>query len=92
MKLTVEYSAQLKQIVGCASEMIETDKPCTIRTLVRHLAERHGDSFRTFVLNENELIHPTLLFAVNDEQVDPREDLPLHENDRIGLYSPIAGG
>lgn len=92
MKLTVEYSAQLKQIVGCASEIVEAAHPCTVQNLVRQLAEKHGDSFRSFVLNENKILQPTLLLALNDEQVDWLVETPLNENDRIGLYSPIAGG
>lgn len=92
MKITVEYSAQLKRIAGTGSQVVEVDSDGSIRTVIEKVAGEHGDDFRGFTLNGTGDLQPTILLCVNDEQVSWASPPPLNDGDVVSLLSPIAGG
>ncbi|HOL95687.1 MAG TPA: MoaD/ThiS family protein [bacterium] len=92
MKITVEYSAFLKQHTGRAAETVETGGPCTVQELLRGLAARYGEPFHSALLDQNDRLRPVLLLSVNEEQVNWHQPAPLHDGDIVTILSPIAGG
>ena len=92
MDVIIEYSGQLRQALGLASERVTLGAGRSLQELVRELAARHGPNFHPFVLDAEGGWRTALLLAVNDVQV--RWDTPheLRDGDTVRLVAPIAGG
>jgi len=91
MRVTIYYLAQLKQAAGVPSEVLDVP-PGTVHDLIRHVAERHGDTLRRLLFAGDGSLQPTNLIFVNDVQVQQPTSLPLKDGDGVTLLSPIAGG
>jgi molybdopterin converting factor small subunit len=92
ISIRIRYMAQLKQAAGVACEEIELPVPCSVRDLLRLLADRHGAPLRNLLLGEEGSPQPTILVFLRDEQVVPAGEVPLEEGDEVTLLSPMAGG
>ncbi len=92
MTVTVEYTSQLKQITGKASEKIELESASNVQSFVQWLADEHGESFKKFLFNEKGEFRPNLLLCINGKQIAWLTPYELKEGDVIGLLSPISGG
>jgi len=92
MKVTVEYTAQVKRAAGIGAEELELDADSSIRDLVAHIADAHGDPLRGILLDAAEEVHPSLLLFVGDNQVRPGDSAPLSDRDIVTILSPISGG
>ena len=92
MSVTIEYSAQIKQALGLASERIELGPTRTVAGILEVLTRRHGESFRHFVPADGGPRRGTLLLSVNDEQVFRDTPIELRDGDILRIMSPIAGG
>lgn len=92
MKVTVEYTAQVKQAAGISAEEVELDKTCSVQDLVTWIAAAHGDPLRGILLDADGDVHPSLLLFVGDTQVRPRDSAPLNDRDVVTILSPISGG
>jgi len=92
MRVHVRYMAQLKQAAGTASESVELDGPWSALAFVAHLAERHGEPLRQFLLGPEGQLRPSVLVFVGDEQVVAGQSVPLRDGDVLTLLTPIAGG
>jgi molybdopterin converting factor small subunit len=60
--------------------------------LLRGLAGRHGAEFQSLVFDDTGNVRPSILVAVNDEQVMPDAAVPLHLGDSVAILSPMSGG
>ncbi|MFB3789277.1 MAG: MoaD/ThiS family protein [bacterium] len=92
MKITVEYSAFLKHHLGRSSETVETGDAWTVQDLLRDLAARHGEPFRSTLLDANQQLRPMMLLAVDGAQVDWNIPVALRDGNVVTVLSPIAGG
>jgi len=92
MKIAVEYTAHLKRATGIGREEIEVPERSTILQTIEVLLARHGEEFRTYLLNSEGSIHPSLVIAVNDEQVFLDAPTQLSDGDTVVLLAAIAGG
>lgn len=92
MSVTIEYSAQIKQALGLASERIELGSARTVAGVLEELARRHGKSFRHFVPADGGPRRGALLLSVNDEQVFRDTPMELRDGDILRIMSPMAGG
>jgi molybdopterin converting factor small subunit len=92
MKITIHYLAQLKRFAGVSSEVVDAGAGCTLLTLLRQAADRHGGSFRAGVFDAEGRVHPSLLFFIGDKQVQADTAAPLRDGDEVTLLSPMAGG
>ena len=93
MKLRVQYTAQLRTVVGHAEEVVELLEGISLAELLAHLAARHPDAGPHLVTSTGQ-IRPSLLVALNGTAV-PRDvagSTTLHEDDEVALLPPIAGG
>lgn len=92
MKVTVEYTAQIKAAAGLGSEQVEVEPGCTVDQLVCRLAEQHGDPLRNMVLTEEGRPSSAVLLFVGQTQVRPDEPKQLADGDLVTFLSPISGG
>ena len=93
MRLRVQYTAQLRTVVGHAEEVVELPEEGSLAELLAHLATRHPDAGPHMVTTTGQ-IRPSLLVALNGTAVprDVASSTTLHEGDVVALLPPIAGG
>lgn len=92
MKLTVEYEAQVRKAAGIASETVELDTPCTLQSLIMHVAENHGDPLKPILLDSEGNLQKSILLFLADRQVRWDHAPELSEHDVLTILSPISGG
>lgn len=92
MNLTVSYFGQLATVADKDSELVDAADGAHLVDLMGKLCERHGDEFRSFVLDDGGTLRPSLLITVNGRSVDRANPPSLSDGDEIALLPPIAGG
>ncbi len=92
MKVNVEYTAQLKTIIGAGAEIFEVDDRTNLSGILSIIAEKYGDKLQDVLLDKDGNLQPSVLVSVNDAQADPLVNEPLHDGDRVSFMSPMAGG
>jgi len=92
MRITVEYTAHLKRAVGTGWEEIEIGESSSISELIETVLTLHGKELRNQMLNAQGTVHPSVIIAVNGEQVYLESDRRLREGDAVVLLAAIAGG
>ncbi len=92
IRISVRYMAQLKQAAGAACEEVALPDPCPVRDLLLAIADRHGTSLRSLLLDADGSLQPTILVFVNDGQLSANDGPALKDGDVVTLLSPIAGG
>ena len=90
MKITVQYLAQVKRAAGCCCETVSAAESVTLRDLLRDLAGRHDQAFRSLLIDDAEEPRRSLLFFVGDEHAELSRQL--HDGDAITILAPMAGG
>ena len=92
MKITLRYTSQLATAAGTSEADIDIANGTVLVELLRNLSEQHGPEFSKFVVNDDGTPVPTLVVAVNDTQVDLRDDLSLEDESEVILITPMSGG
>ena len=92
MKLQVLFTTQLKTALGRGRDEIELPGSPTVRDLLEHLGELHGDAFRQFVWDRPGELRQSMLICVGSECVGRDLTTVLSEGDEITLLSPVSGG
>lgn len=92
MKIRIEYTAHLRRAAGTAGEEIELPESSTVSEAIEAALAKHGDEFRAQLLDADGNVHPSLVIAVNDEQVSLESAGELREGDTVVLLAAIAGG
>ncbi len=92
MKVTVEYSSQIRRIGGVSSETVELDTSCQVQELVKQLAGDHGESFRSLIIDSAGNLQSTILVFVNDKQISRDASVEVADNDMVHIIAPMAGG
>ena len=92
MKIRVEFTAQLKRAAGTDSEEVELGHGCTVLEAVEAILAQHGGEVRAQLLDRDGNIHPSLVVAVNGEQVFPDSSRKLSDGDTVVFLAAIAGG
>lgn len=93
MKLTVDYTGQLASVAGVSEEVVELSGGETLGTVLKNLAESHGERFSELVFDDEGRIRSTLLAALDGEQATGNKDnLDLSGVKELLLMTPIAGG
>lgn len=91
MKVRVTYTTQLRTSLGISAEVVQLTADTTLASLIRTLADRHGDRFASVALTSDGSLLPSVLLCVGDEQ-EPDLERTLRENDEITILSAISGG
>lgn len=94
MRIDVEYTGQLRHVLGKTQDHVELTEGATLADLVSTLSTTTADAGRAHLLNSAGLIQPSLLIALNGSVLSSRQacEVILHDEDRIVLLPPIAGG
>ena len=87
MTVHVVYAAQLAGAAGCMAEMMDVDAGATPRDVLEPAAVRHGAEFRRLAFTDAGDVQPTLLVAVDGEQVRDADGAALRDH-----YAAIRGG
>src|ERR1051325_12055627 len=90
MRITIHYMAQIKRAAGCSSEEMDAPDGADLRAALRTLGQRHGDGFRTLLLDEANEPRRSLLFFVADDHAELSR--PLKDGDAVTILAPMAGG
>jgi molybdopterin converting factor small subunit len=92
MQVTVEYAAQVKKAAGCPEETVELAEGSSTGDLVQSLVEQHGHELASVLCGEDGGLSRSILVFVGETQALPEHPLPLKDNDRVTILSPISGG
>ena len=90
----VNLYATLRDVIG--GKTVEVDLPdgVTAQQLVERLVEMHPP-LRDKLLDEEMHFQPHMKLFVNGREVvylEQRFDTPLHPDDRVDIFPPVAGG
>lgn len=88
MKIRVDYFAQIRRKAGVETEAVDMPDGATAVEVLK--AVEHGQEFQDLLFDDRGLLHPTILFMINDLPAPP--DQPLRDGDRVQVFSPVAGG
>ena len=94
MRLRVQYTAQLRTVVGRTEDEIELPEGSNLAELLVHLASELRSEAAPFLLTPAGELQPSLLVAVNKGAVSYREAhaVLVKAGDVVTLLPPIAGG
>jgi len=92
MKIKVEYTSQIKQVVGVAEETFELEIPCTAAELTQRVVEKHGEPLRRILLDEQNRPSPTILVFVDGDLIRGQTPRELRDRDVVTYMTPISGG
>ena len=92
MKIKVEYTAQVKKAAGTCTEEYEIPPGSTLQDLVKQIAETHSTALKPLLFPDSEVLHPSILLFVSNEQVLWEEPRTLEPQQVVSILSPISGG
>lgn len=94
MRLRVQYTAQLRTVVGRAEDEIELPEGSNLAFVLEHIAQQVRREAAPYLLTSSGDVQPSLLVAVNHTAVAPSEagSRLVREGDVVMLMPPIAGG
>ena len=92
MKIKVEFTAQVKKAAGTGTEEYEIPPGSTLQDLVKQIAETHSTALKPLLFPDSEVLHPSILLFVSNEQVLWEEPRTLEPQQVVSILSPISGG
>ena len=94
MRLRVQYTAQLRAVIGRSEEEIELPEGSNLAELLVYLASELYREAAPYFLTSGGELQPSLLVAVNKGAVSPRDAhaVLVNAGDVVTLLPPIAGG
>lgn len=92
MRITVQFSAQLRAAAGSAARTIDAAEGATAQEVIREVAAHHGDDLRSLLLDTAGALQPSVLVFAGGEQVLWETPAPLRADQTLYLTTPIAGG
>ena len=92
MKISVMYTAQLRNATGCSFEELEIPDSAAVADVLRRAEQEHGETLGRYLRDESGNLKKTILIFVNEDQVRPDDEDTLTPGDTVTLMSPIAGG
>jgi len=94
MRLRVQYTAQLRTVVGRAEEEVELPEGSSLAELLVRLASELRREAAPYLLTSTGELQPSLLVALNKGAVSSREahGTAVSAGDVVTLMPPIAGG
>ena len=94
MRLRVQYTAQLRTVVGRAEEEINLPEGSNLAELLMYLASETRREAAEYLLDSGGGLQPSLLVAVNNRAISACEAraVTMNTGDIVTLLPPIAGG
>ncbi|MFT7678484.1 MAG: molybdopterin converting factor small subunit [Planctomycetota bacterium] len=91
MKITLEFTAQLRELAGVSRLEAQVPNACCVRVGLESALKSGSEELRTAILPAGQLA-AALILAVDDSQVDLDDPAPLRDGAQLLVLSPIAGG
>jgi len=94
MRVTVKFFTALREIVGKREEVLEFSKGTTIKELLKHLSESHGQALKEYIYNERGRAKSHLQFLINGKSITTLKgfETKLKDGDKIAIIPPVGGG
>lgn len=92
MRIRVAYYGQSRLITGKEEELFEVFHKMSVEDIIRKLAEEYGEQLGGLLLTETGVPRKSVIFAVNDETVEPAEYGALRDNDLFSILPAVSGG
>jgi MoaD family protein len=92
MNITFNYFAQVRQAAGVDMENVILPEGMDVAVAIVDAARRHGDVFRSLVLDLDNQTRPSLIVLLNGVPVSKGASSPLKDGDVVSLMSAVAGG
>lgn len=92
MKVTVQYTTQLKAAIGRPEETLELSEDATVEDLISNLRTRHPQVTQELLVDSAGSLLPSIIICVNGQQVDPHRHIALPHEAMVTLLSAISGG
>jgi MoaD family protein len=93
MNIRVEFTGQVRTVIGQADDRVELSEGATVATLLEQLGRRY-EGARPHLIDASRKPQRSLLVAINGTALSSRQaaSTVLHEGDAVVLLPPIAGG
>ena len=91
MKIDIEYSSQIRSVLGILSERVELSGEATLEELIRKILSLHGEKAQQALCSESGALHPWILVDRSGKLLREPQTA-LSDGDVIRLMSPISGG
>jgi MoaD family protein len=95
LKVTVQFFASVRELVGVREETLELANGGTVSDLREILILRHGEGFRNYVFDpKTKRLRPSLQFLVGDKSISVPDGLStvLVEGCVFAIIPPVGGG
>lgn len=94
MRLRVQYTAQLRTLVGRTEQEVELPEGSNLADLLMQLTSEVSPEAAGYLFAPNGGLRPSLLVVVNNKAVSTSEadTVLIHTSDVVMLLPPIAGG
>ena len=94
MRLKVQFTAQLRTVVGRAEEVVELPEGSNLEGLLVHVATELCRETAGYLLAPGGGLQSSLIVSVNNRAVSTHEAsaVLIHSGDVVMLLPPIAGG
>jgi MoaD family protein len=94
MRLRVQYTAQLRTVVGRTEDEVDLPEGSNLAELLLRVASEMCREAAEYLLAPGGELQPSLLVAVNGRAISTRMagTVPINTGDVVILLPPIAGG
>ena len=92
MRVRIVYYGPSRRITGKDEEQLEIPAETSAEEMIRRLIETYGEPMSWLLQKETGALRRSIIFAVNDEAVDPGEGRVLKDNDIFSIFPAVSGG
>ncbi|MBJ6368957.1 MoaD/ThiS family protein [Snuella sedimenti] len=92
MDITLKFTAQIKDVVGKASDTVTANDGTNLQQLLTNLGGIYGERFKAILFDEKGAYRHSNLIVINQSQVNYEDNVTLADGMEITLMSPISGG
>lgn len=96
VEIRVSYLGPLRQQMNCREENLSLEPPVTVRSVLNHLIQRHGEHLKDVFFNAQGWLDPRVMFMVDGGRPHAKQGLEMElsgrEEIQIFLGLPMAGG
>jgi molybdopterin synthase sulfur carrier subunit len=93
--VTIRYPPELVEITRKTEDRVELPLGSTLSDLFKALSNRHGEAFRSLVLDSEGNIKQGLLILLNGRSLEKHGELfgtTLGQEDLLTILTPLSGG
>ena len=91
-EIKVEYNATIAVAIGVDKEAFDSDQVSTLDSLLLAIGARHGDRLQNVLFDADGQMLPSIVVAVNDQQVAPEAGVTVGSGDSLLFISAVGGG